>query len=180
MEYNYSDIGERIKKLRKQRGWSQDQLIEILGTKSSIGRNTLSAIENGNAKHFELSLLTAMCEVFECEMSYLLCEHGDCKTKDLQFIHDMTGLSESSIQFLSTIKALPEMSHVIALLDDLILDRDGDGINTLTQIAGTAHAIMSLRNAIPLGSLQANINFAGLNWTCQNSFMQFIERHTKT
>ena len=180
MEYNFPAIGQRIKGLRKERGWSQDQLIDVLQDKVPIGRNTLSSIENGNAKHFELSLLTALCEVFDCEMGYILCEYDNCKTRDLQFVHDMTGLSEGSIELLKVYKSVPNMSQIVDLLDDLIRDRDSNGINTLSQIASIAHALMALRETIPNSGLQADVNFAGLNWTCQNSFMQFIDRYTKT
>ena len=108
MEYNYTKIGERIKELRKEKGWNQATLIEKLSCKTAIGRNTLSAIENGNAKHFELTLLTAMCELFNCNIGYLLCEYDDCKTYDNQLVHDYTGLSQDTIFNLREIASVPE------------------------------------------------------------------------
>lgn len=123
MEYNLSAIGQRIKGLRKERGWSQDQLIDVLQDKVPIGRNTLSSIENGNAKHFELSLLTALCEVFDCEMGYILCEYNNCKTRDFQFIHDTTGLSEPAIKRLAsfdtkTIDGSAKAALISSMLED--------------------------------------------------------------
>lgn len=99
MEYDFKRIGKRIKDLRKAKGWSQDRLIDILQPKVPIGRNTLSAIENGNAKHFELSLLTALCEIFNCEMGHLLCEY-ECKTREATDIQTVIGLSEPAVNSL--------------------------------------------------------------------------------
>ena len=80
---------------------------------------------------------------------------------------------------LSFYKHTPSMEHIVDLLDDLILDRGADGINTLSQIASIAYAIMATRADIPASELQANMNYAGLNWNCQQMFMHFIDRYTK-
>lgn len=40
-----------------------------------------------------------MCELFDCEISYLFCEY-DCKTRETTDIQKATGLSEKSIQRL--------------------------------------------------------------------------------
>ena len=137
MEYNFPAIGQRIKGLRKERGWSQDQLIDVLQDKVPIGRNTLSSIENGNAKHFELSLLTALCEVFDCEMGYILCEYDNCKTRDLQFIHDTTGLSEPAIKRLSEFeKKTVDGSAKATLINSMLEDEQ-----FLTEAANILYAL---------------------------------------
>lgn len=102
MEYDYKAIGDRIRNLRTEKVGSQEKLIAMLSDKAPIGRNTLSAIENGNAKHFELSLLTGLCEIFGCEVGYLLCEY-DCKTRVSSDVQTITGLSESAIGTLQNL-----------------------------------------------------------------------------
>lgn len=104
LEYNFTEIGKRIRMLRKIKHLSQEELIAALHQKIAVNRSTLSAIENGKVKHYDFALLVGLAELFDCEISYLLCEHNECKTKDFQFIHDMTGLSESAINGLVEIK----------------------------------------------------------------------------
>lgn len=100
MKYDFAEIGNRVRTLRKKQYGSQDDFIEALNNQCSlrISRNTISAIENGNEGSFSLDFLLAACTLFECDMGYLLGEYGECKTRDEQFIHNQTGLSEKSIK----------------------------------------------------------------------------------
>ena len=76
LRYNSITVGERIRQARKELGWSQDKLIEQLQNRQAgIGRTTLSAIESGKKDaldHVSLSALCAMCDLFDCDMGYLL------------------------------------------------------------------------------------------------------------
>lgn len=112
-EYNWKNIGQRIAKERKKRKncsgkpWTQDDLIEALGKEGcKLSRNTLSALESGKKVQISLDLILCLCGIFQCDIGYLLCEYDDCKTRDNQFIHDKTGLSEKSIDRLSFLVAL--------------------------------------------------------------------------
>lgn len=99
MEYNFVEIGQRIKAMRKKCGWSQDKFIEQLNAVYlQIGRNKLSKIENGDEYAFTLDFLLACCKLFRCDIGYLMGEYGECKTRDNQFIHEQTGLSSKAIQ----------------------------------------------------------------------------------
>ena len=101
MRYNFSDIGQRIRELRVKKKWSQETFIEKLNDKGlRISRNTISAVENGEGSKFSLDFLLACCKLFDCDISYLLCEYDECQTKDNQFIHEATGLSEYAINQL--------------------------------------------------------------------------------
>lgn len=180
MEYNFSAIGQRIKELRKEKKWSQDQLIEMLQDRVPIGRNTLSAIENGNAKHFELSLLTSLCEIFDCEMGYLLCEYS-CKTRAATDIQASTGLSEPAI---GTLRNLTE--NETAFLDKLLEDR-----GSLYFIAASFVEFSkkrALNKAIDKGILNDDFGPATLEikkdldysrFTLHNRFMAFVDNITK-
>ncbi len=97
MEYNYKAIGQRILKLRNSKGWSQTELINRLRDHGgAVSRNKLSEIENGEYKDFKFSFVTAMCEIFNCDTGYLLCEYDERIRFD-QDVHDMIGLSGKAI-----------------------------------------------------------------------------------
>lgn len=102
MKYNFDEIGKRIIKERKAAGFkSQDSFIEHLRTEYgySLSRNTLSAIENGKTNHYDADLLFAMCEIFNCEMGYLLGEY-ECKTGRVTDIVKETGLTPDAVNTL--------------------------------------------------------------------------------
>lgn len=99
-EYSFEAIGKQIAKERKQRKISQDGFIELLNQRGiSIGRNRLSAIENGKDSSFSLNELFSICDIFQCDAGFLLGEYEE-KTQDKHFIHQQTGLTETAIDFL--------------------------------------------------------------------------------
>ena len=105
MEYNYYEIGARIRSERIRCGYSnQDTLIEDLKDIGvSVGRNTISALENGEmGKNVPLKLLLGLCDLFDCEIGYLLCEKGyeHSHTRETADIGSVTGLTEPAIKQL--------------------------------------------------------------------------------
>lgn len=118
MEYNFEKIGDRIRSERKKKKWSQkDLLIQLSGKEISIHRNTLSDIENGCKKGvFSLPLLTALSELFNCEVGYLLCEF-DCKTGRNTDVSNATGLTDDAIN------ALMDMSQQDLLVANALIER---------------------------------------------------------
>ena len=99
-EYSFEAIGKQIAKERKQRKISQDGFIELLNQRGiSIGRNRLSAIENGKDSSFSLNELFSICDIFQCDAGFLLGEYEE-KTQDKHFIHQQTGLTETAIDCL--------------------------------------------------------------------------------
>ena len=118
MEYNFEEVGTRIRELRKRRNWSQEDLV----AKLYISRNTLSAIENGKKEKFTLDILLSCCSLFDCDMGYLLGEYEECQTLDRQFIHNQTGLSEKAIENLHNLLRYHEGTERIALLNWLLDD----------------------------------------------------------
>lgn len=118
MEYNLQKIGDRIRTLRKKRGFSQDKLIEILDINYGvrISRNTLSNIENGCQKtcNFKLDLLFALSSLFECEVGYLLCEYDNITGRNTD-IQKETGLNDKSIEALKLIQLQDENEVLITV-----------------------------------------------------------------
>jgi transcriptional regulator with XRE-family HTH domain len=124
MRYNHKQIGRRIAEERKKHNFSQDDLIAWLSNTHGIGisRNTLSQIEQGKRDRYDTDFLFALCDLFDCQVGYLLCEYDDCKIYDNQFIHDKTGLSEPAIQTLifANDAAVPKFKIAINVLNELL------------------------------------------------------------
>lgn len=76
------EIGKRIKENRKATGMTQYDLIEKL----HIGRNTLSRIENGK-KLPDAETLYILCEIFNCEVGYILCDQDKKVNDNYKFIN---------------------------------------------------------------------------------------------
>lgn len=102
MKYNAYDkryiIGERIRQQRIEAGYkTQSDFAEALGLQYD-SRQSVGAWEQGKRLP-PLNILLKMCELFDCEIGYLLYEY-DCKTREETDISAATGLSEKSIRRL--------------------------------------------------------------------------------
>ena len=115
-ERRSQEIGERIRTERKKLDLTQDGFAE----KIDIGsRQTIAQWENGVALP-PLSKLLCMCDLFGCEIGYLLCDY-DCKTRTATDIQKETGLSEAAIKELITAHTCRQyfaLLAVNALLED--------------------------------------------------------------
>lgn len=129
-EYNYEMIGKRIKEERERRHISQDGFIEMLGKRNiPIGRNRLSSIENGKcAEKMELEKLVAICDIFQCDIGYLLGEYKE-QTQDKHFICQQTGLTETAIDLL-----LPHSQDWQTGVLSLLLEEYPDFLQVLANI----------------------------------------------
>lgn len=125
--YDYSKIGERIKDERKKNGLTQDELINSLRDKQiAVGRNTLSAMENGIKEKFSFQVLYGLAEIFQCQIGYLLCEY-DCKIQSNAAISEITGLSDNAINTLKKVNENKDeyrRYEVLHLIDTLNLIMD--------------------------------------------------------
>lgn len=64
-----TSIGSKLKKLRKQKGWSQEQVSDYL----SISQSAYARMENGES-HSWASHLDKICQVFEIDIEELFKE----------------------------------------------------------------------------------------------------------
>ncbi len=112
--YNIQRIGERIRKERKAAGFSQQGLCEAINEKGiPIDRQKLGEIENGKTGKFDFDILAALCDLFDCEMGYLLCDPGyENKTREKTDFAKLTGLSLTAIQRLTQITYLHDEKGV--------------------------------------------------------------------
>lgn len=97
--YDWKSIGERIKSEREKKGMSQSNFAEYCGLQRT-SRGTVGEWEKGKRLP-DLEALLKMCELFECELGYILCEEGyECKTRAETDIQEKTGLTAEAVSSL--------------------------------------------------------------------------------
>ena len=103
---NLIDFGQRLQGLRKNKGYSADKLAGALKNKGVfISRQSIRELEKGSATSFDFIKLTAICELLECDLSYLLGLHPT-KRHEAASVHEITGLDEEVIDTLAQLKEL--------------------------------------------------------------------------
>ena len=63
----YSELGEKVKLIRKRRGLNKDDLAEVL----ELSRSQISNLESGR-RNLSVKQLEKLCEYFKVDMSYFL------------------------------------------------------------------------------------------------------------
>lgn len=101
MRYNQNEIGKRIKSERLALKLSQTEFLKQLNYAEQSTRQYVGKWEKGEVLP-SLDIMFKMCELFDCELGYLLCQH-DCKTNVATDVQKETGLSESAIRKLRNI-----------------------------------------------------------------------------
>jgi DNA-binding XRE family transcriptional regulator len=91
-------VGERIKEARSEDSLTQAQLAE----KIDVKRQTIGKWEMGESNP-EMKHLEKLCQVFECDLAYLLGEI-DMRRRVSADIAAITGLSEKAIEYLSDMR----------------------------------------------------------------------------
>ena len=88
-ELNYKKIGERLRKLRKYMGLTQEQVAEIL----SVGRDAILRIEKGDRK-IDLQELISFSKFYNISMDELTTEEHTINSSDVAFARGFNELSE--------------------------------------------------------------------------------------
>lgn len=88
-ELNYKKIGERLRKLRKYMGLTQEQVAEIL----SVGRDAILRIEKGDRK-IDLQELISFSKLYNISMDELTTEEHTINSSDVDFARGFNELSE--------------------------------------------------------------------------------------
>ncbi|MCD8130548.1 MAG: helix-turn-helix domain-containing protein [Lachnospiraceae bacterium] len=117
-------VGNRIYECRSEiiidgKKMTQEDLAEKIGkiTGKGITRSTVIGWEKGKPVA-KLEQLVALCEIFNCEMGYLLCEEGfETKTRATADIQAQSGLSLKAVK---TLTSLSKNSVSIMLIEDLL------------------------------------------------------------
>ena len=88
-ELNYKKIGERLRKLRKYMGLTQEQVADILG----LGRDAILRIEKGDRK-IDLQELIDFSKLYSISMDELTAEEHTINSDDIAFARGFKELSE--------------------------------------------------------------------------------------
>lgn len=88
-ELNYKKIGERLRKLRKYMGLTQEQVAEIL----SVGRDAILRIEKGDRK-IDLQELMNFSKLYNISMDELTMKEHTINSSDVAFARGFNELSE--------------------------------------------------------------------------------------
>lgn len=88
-ELNYKKIGERLRKLRKYMGLTQEQVADIL----SVGRDAILRIEKGDRK-IDLQELINFSKLYNISMDELTMEEHTINSSDVAFARGFNELSE--------------------------------------------------------------------------------------
>ena len=88
-ELNYKKIGERLRKLRKYMGLTQEQVAEIL----RVGRDAILRIEKGDRK-IDLQELMNFSKLYNISMDELTMEEHTINSSDVAFARGFNELSE--------------------------------------------------------------------------------------
>lgn len=90
-----------LKRARKAAGFTQESFAKEFNVSLKTIQNWEQNACTPNSKD-----LIALCKFFNCDMDYLF-HNIDCKTHDLQYICDMTGLSENNVKKIVRYKSSP-------------------------------------------------------------------------
>ena len=120
MKYNFTNIGNRIRDLRKSKKYSQDAFIEKLSEHGlKISRNTLSSIENGVESAYTFAFLKTISEIYNCDIGYILGEYEE-KTQEIHQICANTGLSEKATNVIMQYHKENDFSWEMDLFNSMV------------------------------------------------------------
>lgn len=118
-------FGGRMQDLRKNRlNISRPEFYDLIFSNGNVATESKSRTvknwESGDCEP-DIKTMEKICIVLKCSSDYLL-GLDNCTTKDTQFIHDKTGLSEKVIRILHKMKSSSFGRRLLASLEILILD----------------------------------------------------------
>ncbi|MBQ8575442.1 MAG: helix-turn-helix transcriptional regulator [Clostridia bacterium] len=95
---NFKAIGQRIKRIRKENGLTQERLAEML----NISTEHLSRIETGSYRP-SLSLIEKVSDIFKIEEQIIMFGNGFDKSNDKELCDKIECLSEEKKQAVKLI-----------------------------------------------------------------------------
>ena len=171
-KYNWAKIGNRIHDERLKLNLSQRELIARMRNRDAgMGRAILLDLEKGEygkderfttgilsdlensvpVKGLAIRQLTALCDIFDCDIGYLLCEYDE-KTWGKHEVAKYTGLSEQAIDALHAlqqngdrfIRVLPFINQLLS--DSKTIEKLSTRLNTIAAITDMAKGDLSERD----------------------------------
>ena len=114
-------LKEGLKRARKTAGLTQEELAKKIGVSTKTIMNWEQKVKANTLP--TLGTLLQLAELYDCDLDYLT-GRIECKTHDLQFIHDQTGLSETAIKKLQRIAFTNKATGNSQALSFMIEDPD--------------------------------------------------------
>ena len=129
-------IGERLRAIRADHDLSQEGLAEALG----VQRETIGQWERGVTPP-SFSAIVKICDLYHVDADYIM-GRIDCQTHDLQYVHDLTGLSEDAIKKLMQFK-YNNKGHARADIVSILIEQFNAEymIDLIGQRISTAHNV---------------------------------------
>lgn len=109
MNLYISNLKKGLKRAREEAGLTQDELAEKMGVSTKTIRNWEQKVKANTLPTMEN--LLKLADLYDCDLDYLT-GRIECKTHDLQFIHDQTGLSEKAIKTLQWYVTEPDWEQM--------------------------------------------------------------------
>ena len=100
-DYDLAKIGNRIKRARNIKGYTQEDLAEII----DINTKNISRLENGNMG-LSVPTLIALCSALEVSADYLLFDNTENMTKTTQAIISSQLSEENKLQTVNVLKSI--------------------------------------------------------------------------
>ncbi|MCC8060733.1 MAG: helix-turn-helix transcriptional regulator [Clostridiales bacterium] len=144
---SFKDGLKRARKSKKSKN-GKPYTQETFAEEFNVSVDTVKNWEQGRVFP-SVETIIELCDFFNCDMDYLF-GTIDCKTHDLQFIHDKTGLSEKAIETLTDIQYWQKHFP----------DHQSNKLDTINLILSDEHeptALSSLLNILT-GYFNFNIN----------------------
>ena len=109
MAIDYTDIGQRIKQKRIEKGFTQEKLAELVG----IGPSHMSHLESGKTVA-SMEVFIALCNILECSADELLCREiiaakpildnwltgliADCDATEIKILTDILTSAKNTLR----------------------------------------------------------------------------------
>ena len=171
MGNNIHSFSKGLKRARKGKNWTQSDLAE----KMDVSLETVRNWEQGRNPPSGDKLLK-LCDLFDCDMDYLF-YRIDCKTHDIKFIHEQTGLSMEAIEKIESFQKEERCNHWPIYLSQMIESPEFDQMMSEIAIFMTHNKIEArfLMQGKPFLAID-EIDFETAQlWKASNTFSRILE-----
>lgn len=156
--YDFEKIAQRIKAVRIDKNITQ----AYVSKKCNVSRSTVIKWEKGESFP-ELNSMLKLCNLYDCELGYLLCESGyENGKRETTDICKATGLSQEAVKTLveneTYSRERPHLSHVMGiekhLINTLLMKSNNNFIVSLNDYASFERQRLALSKLFDLNILK--------------------------
>ena len=155
----------QCKNLRAKYGWSQEKLVEKMGT--GIKRETISQYETGKTRP-DVETLVAMADAFGVSIDYLL-GRANCEVISNEEVNRRIGLSEEAINTLLNTR-FHRATYAVDLCDEFVKNE-----SLWTSLSGYIDFLSDYNIPDPDYYNDTPYIKAGISYECSRLFANFVE-----